>query len=143
IADILDDHGKALADELGDNAVYVHTDVTVEDQVKAAVDLAVERFRRLDCMFNNAGAAGAHGKIDDITEEGFDATIALLFRGVFYGMKHAAAVMKEQGSGSIISTASVTGQRRGGPQLYSACKAAIINLTGNVALELGPFGIRV
>jgi NAD(P)-dependent dehydrogenase (short-subunit alcohol dehydrogenase family) len=144
IADIMDERGTALADELGDHAVFLHVDVSQEDHVKAAVDLAVERFGRLDCMFNNAGIGGASGPIDLIPAMGFDITIAILFRSVFFGMKHAAPVMKQQGSGSIISTASIAGLRTGfGGHFYSSCKAAVIHMTRTVAVELGPFGIRV
>ena len=143
IADIMDGHGQALAEELGDNTVYIHTDVTKESQVKAAIDLAKEKYGRLDCMFNNAGGGGADGMIDEITEEGFDGGIALLLRSVFFGMKHAAPIMKAQGSGSIISTASVAGWRTGyGDHIYTACKAAIIHLTRSVSIELGPYGVR-
>jgi NAD(P)-dependent dehydrogenase (short-subunit alcohol dehydrogenase family) len=144
IADIMDERGQALADELGPNAFYLHVDVSREDDVKAAVDLAVERFGGLHCMFNNAGIGGAGGPIDLIPAIGFDITIAVLFRSVFFGMKHAAPVMKRQGSGSIISTASIAGLRTGfGSHFYSACKAAVIHMTRTVAMELGPFGIRV
>jgi len=143
IADIMDDHGQALAKELGDDAVYIHTDVTIEDQVKAAIQMATEKFGRLDCMFNNAGGPGAEGMIEEMTQEGFDEAIALLYRSVFFGIKHAAPVMKAQGSGSIISTASVAGWRTGyGDHLYSSCKAAVIHLTRSASIELGPFGIR-
>ena len=144
IADILDDYGQSLAEEMGENAVFLHTDVSQEDQIKASVDLAMEKFGRLDCMFNNAGIPGAGGPIDETPSMGFDITIAILFRSVFYGMKHAAPVMKEQGSGSIINTASIAGHRTGfAGHFYSACKAAVIHMTRSVAIELGPFGIRV
>ena len=144
IADILDDYGQSLAEEMGENAVFLHTDVSQEDQIKASVDLAREKFGRLDCMFNNAGIPGAGGPIDETPSMGFDITIAILFRSVFYGMKHAAPVMKEQGSGSIINTASIAGHRTGfAGHFYSACKAAVIHMTRSVAIELGPFGIRV
>ena len=144
IADVLEERGQALADELGEGAAFLRVDVSQEDDVKGAVDLAVERFGRLDCMFNNAGIGGASGPIDMIPAIGFDITIAILFRSVFFGMKHAAPVMKQQGSGSIISTASIAGQRTGfGGHFYSACKAAVIHMTRSVAMELGPFGIRV
>ncbi len=143
IADIMEDRGNALADELGGSAVFLRVDVSQEDDVKAAVDLAVEKFGRLDCMFNNAGIGGAGGPIDLIPAIGFDITIAILFRSVFFGMKHATPVMKRQGSGSIISTASIAGLRTGfGGHFYSACKAAVIHMTRSVAMELGPFGIR-
>jgi NAD(P)-dependent dehydrogenase (short-subunit alcohol dehydrogenase family) len=144
IADILDDHGQSLAEEMGENAVFLHTDVSQEDQIKASVDLAMEKFGRLDCMFNNAGIPGAGGPIDEIPSMGFDITVAVLFRSVFYGMKHAALVMKELGSGSIINTASIAGYRTGfAGHFYSGCKAAVIHMTRSVAIELGPFGIRV
>ena len=144
IADIMDDRGTALADEIGKNAAFRHVDVSQEDDVKGAVDFAVEKFGRLDCMFNNAGIAGAMGPIDLIPAIGFDITIAILFRSVFFGMKHATPVMREQGSGTIISTASIAGLRTGcGGHFYSACKAAVIHMTRTVAIELGPLGIRV
>ncbi len=144
IADIQDDRGQRLAEELGSTATYLHTDVTQEADVKAAVDGALQAFGRLDCMFNNAGIGGPGGSIDEIPVEGFDATMAVLLRGVFLGMKHAAPVMKRQGSGSIISTASVAGLRTGfAPHTYSAAKAAIIHLTRSVAMELGESGVRV
>ena len=144
IADIQDERGERLARELGARAVYVHADVSRETDVKAAVDDTVRGFGRLDCIFNNAGYAGVGGGIEQIPVEGFDATIAVLLRGVFLGMKHAASVMKRQGAGSIISTASVAGLRAGlGPHIYNAAKAAVIHLTRSVAMELGESGVRV
>ena len=144
ISDVMEEKGNSLAEELGESAVFLRADVSQEDDVKAAIDLAVERFGRLDCMFNNAGIGGASGPIDLIPTIGFDITIAILFRSVFFGMKHATPVMKRQGSGSIISTASIAGLRTGfGGHFYSACKAAVIHMTRSVAMELGPFGIRV
>ncbi len=74
---------------------------------------------------------------------GYDQTMGVLLRGVFLGIKHAAAVMKQQRSGSIISTASVAGMQAGfGPHVYSAAKAAVIHLTRSVSVELGEFGVR-
>jgi len=138
IADIQDDRGQRLAKELGSRAAYIHADVSREAEVHAAVNAVVERFGRLDCLFNNAGCGGVQGGIEEITVAGFDETIGVLLRGVFLGMKHAAPIMKRQGSGSIISTASVAGLRTGlGPHVYSAAKAAVIHLTHSVAMELG------
>jgi len=142
LADIQDDRGRQLAKEVG--ATYVHADVSREDDVKAAVEETARRFGRLDCLFNNAGYAGVGGRIEQIPVDGFDQTIGVLVRGVFLGMKHAAPVMKRQGAGSIISTASVAGLRTGlGPHIYSAAKAAVIQLTRSVAMELGESGVRV
>jgi len=142
--DIQDEIGVALAEELGPNAIYLHSDVRNESEIKALIDLAVERFGRLDCIFNNAGFPGVGGPIDEIPTDGFDVTMEIMFRSVFLGMKLAAPIMKEQGSGSIISTASVAGLRTGmGGHVYSSAKAAIIHLTRTVAMELGEFNIRV
>ena len=144
LADIQDDRGRRLAAELGARAAYVHADVSSEVEVKSVIDETVRRFRRLDCLFNNAGYAGVAGRIEDIRVEGFDETLGVLLRGVFLGMKHAAPVMKRQGAGSIISTASVAGLRTGmGPHVYSTAKAAVIHLTRTVATELGESGVRV
>jgi NAD(P)-dependent dehydrogenase (short-subunit alcohol dehydrogenase family) len=144
LADIQDDRGRRLAGELGSRVGYLHTDVSREADVQAVVDEACTRFGRLDCIFNNAGYAGVGGRIEEIPVEGFDETMGVLVRGVFLGIKHAARVMKKQGSGSIISTASVAGLRAGfGPHTYSAAKAAVIHLTQSVAMELGESGVRV
>jgi len=142
--DIQDERGKAFAEELGSNAIYLHMNVRNESEIKAAIDLAVEKFGRLDVMFNNAGFGGAGGPIEEIPTDAFDVTMEVMFRSVFLGMKHAIPVMKKHGSGCIISTASVAGLRTGmGPHIYSAAKAAIIHLTRTVAMEVGEHNIRV
>ena len=144
VADVLDDRGHALAEELGTTVNFVHADVSQEDDVRGAIGQAVSRFGHLDCMYNNAGFGGVAGPIDETPMDGYDATMAVLLRGVFAGIKHAAAVMKQQRSGSIISTASVAGLQAGfAGHVYSAAKAAIIGLTRTTAVELGEFGIRV
>lgn len=129
----------------GDRIRFLRTDVAQEPQVAAAVDLAVRDFGRLDCMFNNAGIAGAFGPIDHIGVEDWDQTFAVLVRGVFAGTKHATRVLKAQGQGGVIlNTASIAGLGGGdGPQAYSAAKAAVVNFTRAVAIELAPFRIRV
>jgi NAD(P)-dependent dehydrogenase (short-subunit alcohol dehydrogenase family) len=144
ICDIKVDEGKGLAAQFGDAAMFRHCDVTREDEVATAIDAAVREFGRLDVMFSNAGVLGTVGPISEIPAEEFDATIAVLLRSVFFGMKHAARVMGPQGTGSIISTASGAGLEAGwGPHVYSAAKAAVIHLTRSVAIELGERGIRV
>src|SRR5262249_744211 len=98
VADIQDDRGKKLAEELGARVAYVHADVSQEAHVKAAVDDTCRRFGRLDCIFNNAGYGGVGGKIEDVSADGFDATIAELLRGVFVRMRHTPPVLKQQGN---------------------------------------------
>jgi NAD(P)-dependent dehydrogenase (short-subunit alcohol dehydrogenase family) len=144
LADIQDDRGQQLAAELGDDARYVHCDVTLEPDVAAVADTAVREHGRLDCMFNNAGIVGAHGGIDEIPLEEYEFTMAVLLRSVFLGMKHAARVMKPQRSGVILSTTSIGGLHGGlGPHVYGAAKGAVVALTKNVAAELGAWSIRV
>ena len=82
--------------------------------------------------------------MESLTEEDIDITFDVLLKGVIFGMKHAAPVMKAQQSGSIISTASVAGLTAGyGPHLYNVAKAAVIHLTRSVANELAEQNIRV
>jgi len=144
IADIDDEKGRTVARELGRNALYLHSDVTREADIKAAIDLAVRDFGRIDCMYNNAGGAGMFAPIQDIPVDAFDQTIALLLRAAFIGIKYAAPIMKAQGSGSIINMASVAGLRTGdSDHSYAAAKAGIIQLTRTAAMELGESNIRV
>ena len=144
VADVLDDRGHALAEELGTAVNYVHADVSQEDDVRGAVAQAISRFGKLDCMYNNAGFGGVAGPIDETPMDGYDATMAVLLRGVLAGIKHAAGVITQQRWGSIISAASVAGLQAGfAGHVYSAAKAAIISLTRTAAVELGEYGIRV
>lgn len=144
IADIQDAKGETLADSLGGAAVYQHTDVSQEDDVRAAIQRAQDEFGRLDVVYNNAGFAGAGGSIVDVSMDDYDRMMSVILRGVFLGIKYAAAAMKDQGSGVIINTASVAGLRAGyAGHVYSAAKAAVIHLTTSAAMELAESGIRV
>jgi NAD(P)-dependent dehydrogenase (short-subunit alcohol dehydrogenase family) len=144
IADIQDDLGQALAEELGQNAIYQHTDVAAEADVERMVDLAVNHFGHLDILFNNAGFGGVSGELQDLViGQEYANTVGVMFTGVVLGIKHAARVMKPQRSGSIISTASVAGLQAGlGPHVYSGIKAGVIGLSRSAALELAAFNIR-
>ena len=144
ISDIQDELGKKVADDIGENASYIHADVCSEADVKDMVDYAVKTYGRLDCIVNNAGMGGVKGEIETVPVEGFDQTIAILLRGVFLGMKHAAPVMKKQGGGTMINISSVAGLRgvsQNHP--YSAAKAAVLQLSRTVAMELAYHKIRV
>jgi NAD(P)-dependent dehydrogenase (short-subunit alcohol dehydrogenase family) len=144
LADVDDRRGGAIAAELGDHARYVHVDVAVEGAVEAAIDESVSTFGGLDALFNNAGNPGSLGRVEDIDMELFDRTVAIHLRGVFLGIRAAARIMRPQGHGSIINTASVAGlQANYGGHDYSASKAAIIHLTHTTANELGEDGVRV
>ncbi len=144
LADVDADRGQRIAEELGDKARFLATDVSEEADVDAAVAFAVEQFGGLDCMFNNAGNPGSVGGIEEIEMSMFDRTVAIHLRGVFLGIRAAARVMRTQGHGSIINTSSVAALAANyGGHDYSACKAAIAHLTRTTASELGEQGIRV
>ena len=144
IADLQEDAGEALARELGDAGMFARCDVSVEADVANAVAGVADRWGRLDCIFNNAGFGGAIGPIDETSIEDFDITMDVLVKGVFFGMKHAAPIMKRQRGGSIISTASMAARTGGwSPHLYSAAKAGVIALTRSVALEMAEWNVRV
>lgn len=128
----------------GGRAVFQRTDVTSEQDIAAAVDRAVREYGRLDIMYNNAGVAGAVGPIEKVSAADFDKTVAILLRAAFLGMKYSIPAMRKAGGGSIISTSSVAGLRGVGfLATYSAAKAAIINLTEAIAIEVGHDKIRV
>jgi NAD(P)-dependent dehydrogenase (short-subunit alcohol dehydrogenase family) len=150
IADYNEDTGQqtlAIASDRGfrDQVRFIKTDVAREPEIAAMIDLAVSEFGRLDIVFNNAGVGGALGPIWDVEVDEWDYTFDVLAKGVFLGIKHAARAMKRIGSGgSIINTASIAGlSGGGGPLVYSAAKAAVINLTCGAALQLAADRIRV
>jgi NAD(P)-dependent dehydrogenase (short-subunit alcohol dehydrogenase family) len=150
-ADLNSSTGAAFltaAEEAGygpDRVRFAVTNVAVEDDIMAMVDLAVSSFGRLDVMFNNAGIGGAFGPITEVHVEDWDETFHVLARGVFLGVKHAARQMIAQGDGgSIVNTASVAGiTGGGGPAPYSAAKAAVVNFTRAVSTELAQHRIRI
>jgi len=144
IGDIQDDLGASVADRLGENVVYVRTDVTDEAAIEALVTTTVERFGKLDVIYNNAGAQGDPSTILDVESEGFDKTIALLTRSVLLGHKYAARQFQAQGTGgSIISTASAAGLQGGWSAAgYTIAKHAVIGVVRQAVAELAPLGIR-
>ncbi|SFR62195.1 NADP-dependent 3-hydroxy acid dehydrogenase YdfG [Marinobacter daqiaonensis] len=135
--------GEKLAKELGGNAMFQKADVMQEADIAALVDTAKAKFGRLDCLFNNAGA-GDRTTLDSVTEEEFAQVMRLLTGSVVFGIKHAARIMREQGSGCIINNSSIAAHRLGqGGYLYSGAKAAVSHLTRLAGVELGADGIRV
>ncbi|MET0702951.1 MAG: SDR family oxidoreductase [Mycobacterium sp.] len=143
IGDILDEQGKALADEIGEAARYVHLDVTEADQWDAAVALANSEFGGLTSLVNNAGivALGKIGKFDMVK---WQKVIDVNLTGTFLGMQAVVESMKAAGNGSIINVSSIEGLR-GAPMVhpYVASKWAVRGLSKSAAIELGKFNIRV
>ena len=143
IGDMQEELGREVADGLPGAALFQRTEVSREDDVRALVARADDAWGRLDCIFNNAGFGGALGPVSETPVEEFDLTFAVLVRGVFLGMKHAAPLLRRRG-GSVINTASVAGLVAGySPHAYAAAKAAVIQLSRSVALELAPQNVRV
>lgn len=143
IADLLDEAGAALARRLGERARSVPLDVTDEAGWDAAVAASVDAFGSLDVLVNNAGIANS-APIEHFTTAKWEAVIAVNLTGTFFGCRAVTPLMKAAGGGSIINISSVEGMR-GSPGLhgYTAAKFGVRGLTKSLAVELGPFGIRV
>lgn len=147
VADIDEARGletvRAVKDQAGE-AVFVRADVSREDDAEGMVRAALNTYGQLDIIFNNAGIPMPPTPAEAISAELFDRIFAVNVRGVFFGCKYAIPVMRAQGRGVIINTASTAGLRpRPGMLAYSASKGAVITLTKALALELAPYGIRV
>jgi NAD(P)-dependent dehydrogenase (short-subunit alcohol dehydrogenase family) len=142
-----DDAGKKLAAELaklGAEVEFVRADVRHEDDVRALVDAAVERFGRLDIAVNNAGTEGHLGPIVDQTPESYAAVFDTNVLGVLLSLKHELRVMIPQKHGSIVNLSSVAGIRGVlNAGIYVASKHAVEGLTKSAALEAAAFGVRV
>ena len=146
-ADLNSQGGEQVIGEIaaaGGRAVFQHTDVSSEPDIKALVDRAVSEYGRLDIMFNNAGLVGAVGPIEKLNADDWDKTIAVLLRAVFLGIKHAVEPMRKAGGGSIVSTSSIASFLPSPyGAAYAAAKGAVISLTRSAALQLGRDRIRV
>ena len=140
VADITD--ASELAKEVG--GLFIKTDVTQEEQVKALMDKTAETHGRIDIVINNAGGGEGSGPnlIPYLPAEDYETGYRLNLMGVVFGIKHAADHMTE--GGSIVNTSSVAGYQ-GAPTYapYVASKAAVIGVTRTAAIELAARNIRV
>ncbi len=145
IADMDEAGGQALADSLGDDAVFIRTDVSNRDQVQAAVDLAVSHFGALHIMFNNAGmSCGAYPDFIDDKLDDFDRVMRVNVLGPMLGTQIAARHMKDHGGGVILQNSSIAGLLAGHAMMtYRASKAALNQFSKSAAIDLGRYGIRV
>ncbi|GAA3718662.1 SDR family oxidoreductase [Gordonia hankookensis] len=136
---------EAIAEVASDTKVIqIVADVADEDAVRGYVARTVETFGRIDAFFNNAGIEGKQDLTQDFGTDEFDKVLSINLRGVFLGLKHVLAVMKEQGSGSVVNTASVGGIRGVGNQSgYAAAKHGVVGLTRNSGIEYGQYGVSV
>jgi NAD(P)-dependent dehydrogenase (short-subunit alcohol dehydrogenase family) len=142
-----DDVSAALEKELRDlgaEAHFVRADVRHEDDVRALVDTAIERFGRLDVAVNNAGTEGKPGPLVDQSPESYAATFETNVLGTILSLKHEMRAMLPQGHGSIVNLSSTMGSRgAAGASMYVASKHAVEGLTKAAALEGAANGIRV
>jgi NAD(P)-dependent dehydrogenase (short-subunit alcohol dehydrogenase family) len=134
-----------LVEAQGGQASFVRVDVSAESDAKAMVDHAVERFGRVDVLYNNAGIMPeADHSVTDTEVAVWDQVMAVNVRGVFLGCKYAVPRMVAQGSGSVINIASfVALVGCSVPQdAYTASKGALLALTRSMAVQFGPHGVR-
>jgi len=144
VADISSERVQAASAELGPNAVPVAVDVCDEAAVNAMVAEAVDRFGRVDVLYNNAGVAEAVKPLAEITREEWHTIIGVNLTAFFLCAQAVAPVMRDAGGGSIIVTASIAAARpRPGMAAYVASKSGAIGLARALAIELAPDQIRV
>jgi meso-butanediol dehydrogenase/(S,S)-butanediol dehydrogenase/diacetyl reductase len=126
------------------SAIALQANVAKEEEVKAYVDATVDKFGKIDGFFNNAGIEGTTANVEDYPTETFELVFNVNVKGAFLGLKYVVPVMKKQGFGSIVNTASGAGLI-GAPGFvgYNSSKHAVIGMTKVVALETAPFGVRV
>ncbi|MXY56679.1 MAG: SDR family oxidoreductase, partial [Gammaproteobacteria bacterium] len=144
--------GKAVESRQPEgSAAFVQADVLHESEIKRAIDTAVEKWGRLDVLFNNAGGPSSppgrpHAfNIEDVDEETFKYSQWYLLGSAMVATKHASPIMRRQHGGSIINNSSKGAHQAevAADPLYSAAKAGLSNYTKAAAMQLGPMGIRV
>src|SRR5262245_52094962 len=127
----------------GGKAVGLKMDAADPEGVQATIKLALDTYSRLDVMFNNAGAAEV-ALLDETSLESWNHVLAVTLTSTFLGMKYCLPIMREQGKGAIINTASISGTGGDyGLSSYNAAKAGVINLTRSAALENAKHNIRI
>ena len=147
LADLDEAGGKRVVAEIesaGGRACFQRTDVAQADDVAALVASALRELGRLDVLVNNAGFSHRSQPLWELPEAEFDRVFAVNTKGVYLGCKHAIPVMRAQGGGAIVNTASIGAVRpRPGVTAYNATKGAVVTLTRGLAVEVAPFKIRV
>ena len=136
--------GKNLEKLLGSKCKFIRCDVLVEEEISYLINEGQRLFGRVDILFNNAGAPDFVRNIEDISYEKVTQSLNLLLTSVIIGTREASRIMKLQGSGSIINTASIAGHWGGcGGSVYSAAKAGVIHFSKVAALELARQSVRI
>ena len=127
----------------GGKVVCLKMDASDPEGVQTTIKLALDTYGRLDIMFNNAGAADV-ASLEETSLERWNRVLAVTLTSTFLGMKYCLPIMRQQGNGVIINTASVSGTAGDyGLSSYNAAKAGVINLTRSAAIENAQYGIRI
>ena len=143
LADVQDEAGEKLAQELGDAAIYVNTDVTKTADWQRAISAAVDAFGGLTTLVNNAGVFRSTDTLNT-TDEDWDLVLDINLTGAFKGVREVGAYLAEHGGGSIINIASTAGMKGFANGLaYGATKWGVRGLTKHAAIDLAPAGVRV
>lgn len=136
---------KAIVQE-GGEALFIQGDVSKAADVGNIVHKIIERYGRIDILFNNAGIQmeGLYKPIEETTEEDWDRMLNINLKSVFLCCKYVVPIMKKQGHGVIVNTGSTLGLvGQAGMVAYCSSKGGVIQLTKALALELAPYNIRV
>jgi NAD(P)-dependent dehydrogenase (short-subunit alcohol dehydrogenase family) len=142
------EEGNSVAEEallLGAaDAAFMEIDVRREADIRAVIELATSRFKRIEIAINNAGVETRLGPVQESSDEEFERIMGVNVRGTWLGLKHEIQHMLQHGGGSIVNTSSTAGVTGiAGVALYTASKHAIVGLTKSAALELASSNIRV
>ncbi|MGI9363399.1 MAG: SDR family NAD(P)-dependent oxidoreductase [Parasphingorhabdus sp.] len=146
LTDLRVEAGKALADDLGESAIFIEHDATSPAAWRDIVAEAIKTFGTIDILVNNAGILGPMATTVELTEDGYDKVCAINQHSVFYGMKAVLPTMVKAGRGSIVNISSIAGMAAnyGFPSLaYVASKFAVRGMTKATAMEYGKHNIRV
>lgn len=146
VNDLSEENGRGtveLIEQEGGDAVFIQADVTDADSVKRMVEQVIERFARIDVLFNNAGISGI-GRLHELEPDEWDRVVRVNIRGVFLPSKYVLPHMMEMRSGSIINMSSCIAEiglaRRAS---YAATKGAVLALTKSMQVDYAPYNIRV